>query len=260
VTQKPTPDPIGIPEHGVVLPEPPQEPAAPARVMSIHAHPDDQEFTVGATLAKWARAGSHIITVCITSGNGGSNQFTEPSMTRAALGPIREVEQRHACNVLGARDLEFLRYDDGMLEPTIALRRQLTRLIRRYRPDAIVCGDPTVRYYGNTYLNHPDHRAAASAALDAAFPSSGTRLIFPELLDEGLEPHPVHHIFIHGADHPDVFIDITETLPLKLAALREHHSQLGGRVDLTEMMTDWAREQGASHGILAETFKHMTLG
>jgi LmbE family N-acetylglucosaminyl deacetylase len=228
--------------------------------MSIHAHPDDQEFTVGATLAKWARAGSHIVTVCITSGNGGSNQFTPDTMTRAALGPIREVEQRNACNVLGVQDLEFLRYDDGMLEPTIALRRQLARLIRRHRPDAILCGDPTVHYYGSTYLNHPDHRAAASAALDAAFPSAGTRLIFPELLDEGLTPHAVRQIFIHGSEHPDVFIDITETLPIKLAALREHHSQLGGRVDLTEMMTNWAKEQGASHGIPAEAFKLMTLG
>lgn len=260
MTQNLPTHPIGIPEHGTSLPEPPREPAAPARVMSIHAHPDDQEFTVGATLAKWARAGSHIVTVCITSGSGGSNQFTADTMTREALGPIREVEQRNACSVLGVQGLEFLRYDDGMLEPTIALRRQLTRLIRRHRPDAILCGDPTVRYYGSTYLNHPDHRAAASAALDAAFPSACTRLIFPELLDEGLEPHAVRQIFIHGSEHPDVFIDITETLPIKLAALREHHSQLGGRVDLTEMMTNWAKEQGASHGIPAEAFKLMTLG
>ena len=114
-----------------------------------------------------------------------------------------------------------------MLEATIALRRDLTRLIRRFRPDAVVCGDPTVRYYGSTYLNHPDHRAAADAALDAVFPSAGTRLIFPELLGEGLEPHEVRQVYIHGADRSDTYVDIAGTLDVKLAALREHRSQMG---------------------------------
>ena len=114
-----------------------------------------------------------------------------------------------------------------MLEATIALRRDLTRLIRRFRPDAVVCGDPTVRYYGSTYLNHPDHRAAADAALDAVFPSAGTRLIFPELLAEGLEPHEVRQVYIHGVRATDTYVDIAGTLDLKLAALREHRSQMG---------------------------------
>src|SRR5262245_46439307 len=139
----------GIPEHGEAAAANGPEPAAPARVMSIHAHPDDQEFTVGGTLAKWSRAGSVIVTVCITSGNAGSNEYTPPEMTREALAPIREEEQREACRVLGIPDVIFLRYEDGMLEPTIALRRDLTRLIRRFRPDAVLCGDPTVRYYGS---------------------------------------------------------------------------------------------------------------
>ena len=194
----------GIPEQGTAAPADRKEPAAPARVMSIHAHPDDQEFTVGGTLAKWARAGSAVVTVCITSGNAGSNEYTPATITREALAPIREEEQTNACRVL--------RYEDGMLEPSIALRRDLTRLIRRHRPDAVVCGDPTVRYYGASYLNHPDHRAAADVALDAVFPSAETRLIFPELLAEGLEPHKVRAVFIHGAEKPDTFIDIAETL------------------------------------------------
>src|SRR5262249_34067272 len=136
----------GIPERGKkkrVAAEPPP----PARVMSIHAHPDDQEFTVGGTLAKWARAGSAIVGVCITRGTGGSNRFTPPDMTREALGPIREEEQRNACRILGIPDVWFLDYPDGMLEASIDVRRDLTRLIRRFRPDAVVCGDPTVRYY-----------------------------------------------------------------------------------------------------------------
>ena len=164
------------------------EPARPDRVMSIHAHPDDQEFTVGGTLAKWARAGSEIVTVCLTSGEAGSNRSTPPDMTRERLVKIREEEQRAACQVLGIADVVFLGYTDGVLEPTIALRRDLTRVVRRFRPDAVVCGDPTVRFYGNRYLNHPDHRVAADIALDAVFPSAETRFIFPELLDEGWRP------------------------------------------------------------------------
>ena len=146
-----------------------------------------------------------------------------------------------------------------MLEATIALRRDLTRLIRRFRPDAVVCGDPTVRYYGSTYLNHPDHRAAADAALDAVFPSAGTRLIFPELLAEGLEPHEVRQVYIHGAERADTFVDIAGTLDVKLAALREHRSQMG-EWDPKEFLVEWAREQGVRAGLeAAEAYRHMVL-
>src|SRR4029450_5264411 len=108
---------------------PRREPPAPKRVMSIHAHPDDQEFTVGGTLAKWARAGSAIVTGCITSGNAGSNEYTAGAMPREGWPPIREEERRSACRVLGIPEVIFLRYEDGMLEPSMALRRDLTRLI-----------------------------------------------------------------------------------------------------------------------------------
>jgi LmbE family N-acetylglucosaminyl deacetylase len=237
-----------------------QEPPPPARVMSIHAHPDDQEFTAGGTLAKWARAGSTIVSVCITSGNAGSNEYTPPHMTRALLAPIREEDQRNAWRVLGIYDVIFLGYEDGVLEPTIALRRDLTRLIRRHRPDAVVCGDPTVRFHGTTYLNHPDHRAAADVALDAVFPSAETRLIFPELLDEGLEPHHVKSVFVHGASRPDTFIDIAETLETKIAALREHKSQMG-TWDPAAMITGWAKETGRRRKLeAAESYRRMVLG
>ena len=159
----------------------------------------------------------------------------------------------------GIQDVVFLRYPDGVLEPSLALRRDLTRVIRRYRPEAVICGDPTMRFYGNSYLNHPDHRAASDAALDAVFPSAGTRLIFPELLDEGLAPHEVESVFIFGSRHADTFIDIAETLTVKLAALKEHRSQMG-TWDPTEMITGWAREQGARKGLeAAEAFLHMRL-
>jgi LmbE family N-acetylglucosaminyl deacetylase len=237
-----------------------REPRAPARVLSIHAHPDDQEFTVGGTLAKWAQAGSSIVTVCITSGGAGSNEYTPVSMTRAQLVPIREQEQRQACHALGISEVVFLGYEDGILEPSIALRRDLTRLLRRHRPDAVVCGDPTVRFYGGTYLNHPDHRVAADVTLDAVFPSAETRLIFPELLDEGLEPHHVPTVFIHGAQRPDTFIDISAFLDVKLAALREHKSQMG-QWDPAPMIRQWAEEQGRRRKMAAaEAFRRMRLG
>src|SRR2546427_6600126 len=112
-----------------------------------------------------------------------------------------------------------------MLQPTLALRRELTRVIRRYRPDAVVCGDPTVRFYGTRYLNHPDHRVGADVVLDAVFPSAGTRFIFPELLDEGLEPHHVREVWVHGSERADAFVDIARVLDLKISALREHRSE-----------------------------------
>jgi LmbE family N-acetylglucosaminyl deacetylase len=180
-------------------------------------------------------------------------------MTRERLVPIRQEEQRAACRALGIKEVVFLDYEDGMLEPTLALRRDVTRLIRRYRPDAVVCGDPTVRFYGNRYLNHPDHRVAADVALDAVFPSAGTRFIFPELLDEGLAPHKVTRVFVHGAERPDTFIDIAATLSVKLAALREHGSQLGPW-DPADMIRGWARMQGRRRGLrAAEAYRLMIL-
>jgi LmbE family N-acetylglucosaminyl deacetylase len=227
--------------------------------MSIHAHPDDQEFTVAGTLAKWARSGSHIVTVCITSGGSGSNRHTSPDMTRERLVEIREEEQRRACDLLGIADLILLGYEDGTLEASIALRRDLTRVLRRHRPGAVVCGDPTVRFYGNRYMNHPDHRVASDVALDAVFPSSETRFIFPELLGEGLAPHHVKQVFLHGSDHPDTFIDIADVLDLKIRALREHRSQMGDW-DPTEMLTEWARAEGARRKLkAAEAFRRMIL-
>lgn len=237
----------------------PKEPPAPQRAMSIHAHPDDQEFTVGGTLAKWARAGCEVITVCITSGGAGSNKYTPPDMTRRALVAIREEEQREAGRILGVKDTIFLGHEDGMLEPSIALRKELTRLIRRFRPEAVLTGDPSMRFYGSTYMNHPDHRVAADVALDAVFPSAGTRLIFPELLDVGLEPHEVHQVYIHGAERPDTYVDISDVLDVKVAALRAHKSQMG-EWDPAEMIAQWAREQGKRRKLAAaEAYRRMVL-
>lgn len=236
-----------------------EEPKPPKSAMAIHAHPDDQEFTIAGTLAKWARAGCEIVTVLITSGDAGSNEKTEPHITRQDLARIREEEQRRACAILGVKHLELLHYPDGTLQPTIELRRDLTRLIRKYKPEVVICGDPTVRFYGNSYLNHPDHRAAADAALDAVFPSAGTKFIFPELRDEGYEPHEVNKVFIHGSEKPDTYIDISSVLEIKIAALKEHKSQLHDW-DPSEMLREWAKEEGKARGLeAAEAYRVMIL-
>lgn len=247
-----------VPEHAVKKVSA-EEPKAPPRVMSIHAHPDDQEFTVAGTLAKWARAGSEIVSVCITSGDAGSNDQTPPHMTKQELSRLREEEQRNACRVLGVKEVVFLNYSDGILQPTIDLRRDLTRLIRKHKPDVVVCGDPTVRFYGDSYMNHPDHRVAADVTLDAVFPSAGTRFIFPELLTEGYEPHEVKQVFVHGSEKPTVFIDIASSLDAKIAALKEHKSQIGDW-DPAEMMKEWAKDEGKEKGLeAAEAFRVMVL-
>jgi LmbE family N-acetylglucosaminyl deacetylase len=229
----------------------------PKRAMSIQAHPDDQEFTVAGTLAKWAQAGCGIISVIITSGNAGSNQPEHDEEYKPTLAKLREREQSAANKTLGVTKTVFLGHPDGELEPTLALRKELTRLIRQYKPEAVVIGDPQGMYYGNDYINHPDHRAAAQAALYAIFPSAETRLIFTDLLKEGCEPHKVKRIYIHGAEKPNTWVDITSTISLKARALKKHKSQLGDW-DPGRMLHEWAAEEGKEKGLkYAESFKVM---
>ncbi len=231
----------------------------PKLAMSIHAHPDDQEFTVAGTLAKWAQAGCRVISVIVTSGDAGSNEPTKNADYKPELAKLREEEQSAANAVLGAAETVFLRYPDGALEPTLNLRRDLTRLIRRCKPEAVVIGDPQTIFYGNGYINHPDHRAAAQAALYAVFPSSETRLIFTELLDEGLAPHKVRRLYVHGSEKSDSWVDIAGTIDIKIAALKKHVSQLG-EWDPTKMIHEWAAEEAKEHGMeYAEAYKVMIL-
>ena len=215
----------------------------PKIALSIQAHPDDQEFTVAGTLAKWARAGAKVVSVIITSGDAGSNEVTKNAAYKPELAVLREAEQSAANAILGIQETIFLRYPDGELEPTLGLRKDLTRVIRQIKPEAVVIGDPQTVFYGNGYINHPDHRAAAQAALYAVFPSSETRLIFTDLLEAGYEPHKVRRIYVHGAENTDTIVDITETIDLKIEALKKHVSQLGDW-DPGKMIRDWARGEG----------------
>ena len=230
---------------------------APKIAMSIHAHPDDQEFTVAGTLAKWAREGCDVISVIITSGDAGSNDPSHDADYKPELARIREAEQSAANAEIGVKTTIFMRYPDGELEPTVALRKELTKLIRTHKPDVVVTGDPQAVFYGNGYINHPDHRAAAQAGLYAVFPSSETRLIFTDLLRAGYEPHKVRRVYIHGTEKPDTWVDISSTISVKIRVLRKHKSQLGDW-DPTKMIKEWAAEEGKEQGLkFAEAFKVM---
>ena len=231
----------------------------PQKVMSIHAHPDDQEFTVAGTLAKWAAAGCEVISVVITSGDAGSNDPAHDASYKPELARLREDEQNAANDLIGIKQTIYLHYPDGELEPTLALRKELTKLIRTLKPDVVVTGDPQAVFYGNGYINHPDHRAAAQAATYAVFPSAGSRLLFAELLKEGFEPHNVKRLYLHGPEKPDTWVDITGTIDTKLTALKKHASQLGDW-DPEKMIREWAAEQGKEKGMAyAEAYKVMIL-
>ena len=147
--------------------------------MSIVAHPDDQEFSVAGTLAKWAKAGCEITSVLITSGDSGSNDPTKGADYKTDLARLRETEQLSANEMLGVKQTVFLRYPDGELEPSIALRKDLTKVIRQYKPEVVFAGNPEAWFYGNEYINHPDHRAAARAAAEAVFPQRGRGSFLP---------------------------------------------------------------------------------
>ncbi len=231
----------------------------PKIAMSIHAHPDDQDFSVSGTLAKWAKAGCRIISVIVTSGDAGSNDPSKDGTYKPELARIREAEQQVANDVLGVSVTVFLRYPDGELEASMALRKDLTRVIRRYKPDVVLISDATAWFYGNEYINHPDHRAAAEAATYAVFPSAGTRMIFTDLLDEGFEPHNVKRLYIHGNGKPDTWIDISDTLDTKIKALKKHVSQVDTH-EVDQEMHEWAEEEGKAAGLKsAEAYRVMIL-
>jgi LmbE family N-acetylglucosaminyl deacetylase len=225
------------------------------RVLVIVAHPDDAEFGAGGTLARWAREGREVFLAVTTNGDKGSS---DPEMTSERLMRLREEEQREAARVLGIREVVFLGYPDGFLEDTPALRRDVVRLIRFYRPDIVVTHNP---YPGlRRFIQHRDHRVTGTVALDAVYPLARNRLMFPELIAEGLEPHRVSEVYLTGSDDPDTWVDISETIHLKIAALRCHRTQIGDPEDLDRRVREAARQVGEPQGIpFAEAFRRIQL-
>lgn len=226
------------------------------RILGIFAHPDDPEFSMAGSAALWSDEGHEVYYCIITDGSAGSN---DPNQDLAELVALRQSEQRAAAVVQGVEEVFFLGYRDGALEPSLELRRELTRLIRQLKPDRVICGDPTAFFYGDEYINHADHRAAAEAAVTAVFPSAPTRPIFPELLAEGYEPHQVKELYITDTQAgTSVFVDISSVLDRKIEALRCHKSQVDPGDG--EWIRHWAAETGKAAGLAyAEGFRVMRL-
>ena len=224
----------------------------PASAMIIVAHPDDAEFSMAGTVALWTAAGCRVTYVLCTDGNVGTH---EPGMTHERLAVIRRAEQRAACARLGVADVVFLGHDDGTLEPTLSLRRELVGVLRDRRPEVVLTFDPTHFLGGDGYINHPDHRAAAQAALDAVAPAVTVPLLWPETGPA----HRVRRVYVHGRERANFWVDIGTTIEVKLAALREHRSQMGDW-DPAEMIRQWAAETGKDQGLaFAESYFVVTL-
>ena len=208
------------------------------------------------TAVLWAKQGCAVQYVVLTNGNIGSH---DPDITAEELAEIRRVEQTAAAQVAGAK-VTFVGEPDGLLQATPALRKKLVRLIRQHKPNVVVCGDPAF-YFGDTYINHPDHRQAAIVALEAIFPSADSPLLFPELVtEENLAPHKVNFVYISSnRGEATLFIDISETVDIKIEALRQHKSQLK-EWDPEERVKEWTADTGRKVGFNhAEAYKLITL-
>jgi LmbE family N-acetylglucosaminyl deacetylase len=207
------------------------------RVLVVLAHPDDPEYFCGGTVARWCAEGRSVTYCLLTRGDKGSD---ESGVDPASLAHLREAEQRAAARLLGVREVFFLDHPDGYLVPDLNLRREIVGVIRRARADIVVTCDPTIFTPSSNYLNHPDHRAAGQATLDAVFPAAGSRLFFPELeREQGLEPYAVSLVYVADALHPNTTIDVTAYLDRKVAALREHKSQIRDLDGLDTRMREW---------------------
>jgi LmbE family N-acetylglucosaminyl deacetylase len=229
----------------------------PARILVIAAHPDDIEIGAAGSIANWTDAGAEVQFCIVTNGAAGSNDAV---YDEAALIQRRIHEQREAAAILGVHTVHHLGYPDGMLQPTLELRRDLTRLIRQFRPNRVLIMDPTVKMLSDgeefNYINHPDHVAAGEAALYAIFPSAETRPIFPELLAEGLEPHHVDEVYLMLAEKANIAVDIGAQVDRKKRSLLCHASQL--REEEIGFFTEWDKQTGAGVGVdYAESFKVM---
>lgn len=230
---------------------------APERVLLVFAHADDIEFGVAGTVARWTEAGTQVTYCIVTNNISGSN---DPNIDLNELVETRRREQFEAAEVVGVHDVRFLNYHDGILQPTIDVRRDITRVVRDVRPQIVVTFDPrTMMVPENNYINHPDHRATGEATLYAVFPSAETRPIFPELLEEGLEPHKVNKLYlVLSQEEPNLYVDTSSVIERKLEALRRHKSQLDEEV--VEMVRKWSHEAGEKQGWgHAEAFRVMTL-
>lgn len=226
------------------------------RALVVTAHPDDVDFAAAGTVAGWTEAGIGVSYCVITDGDAGG---FDPAVPRDQIGGIRRAEQRAAAAVLGVSDVTFLGYPDGRLTVTLELRRDISRVIRQVRPQRVLLQSPE-RNWLRIAASHPDHLAAGEAALCAVYPDARNPFAHPELLaEQGLEAHAVPEVWVMAVTDPTHHVDVTDAYDRKVAALREHASQMEGVADLDGLLRTWlarnARAAGLPAGRLAESFR-----
>jgi len=226
-----------------------------AQVMVVTPHPDDAEFGVAGTVARWVKEGKEVVYVVCANGDKGTSDI---NMKPEKLVKIREQEQLAAAKLLGVREVIFLRHSDQSLEDTPEFRKEIVRLIRMYRPDTVVTADPYRRY-----IWHRDHRIVGQVTLDAIFPYARDHLAYPDLLEEGLQPHKVREVLLWAAPEDINYrSDITNTFDIKLAALRCHKSQVGDNQlpDLENWLKQRAKKMAEGQNFkLAEAFHRVEV-
>ena len=225
------------------------------RILVVMAHPDDCDFGAGGTIAKWTAQGISVSYCIITNGDQGGEESDVPIEEMAK---VRQEEQREAGKALGVTDITFLNHRDGWLVPTIELRKEIVREIRKSKPDRMVIQSPE-RNYERIFASHPYHLAAGEVAIQAVYPDARNPYAFTDLKAAGFEPWRVKEVWITSSPTPNHFIDITETFPKKIAALKAHVSQTAHNLELEEMVKSWgernAEAQGLPAGRVAEIFK-----
>lgn len=238
-------------------------PLNPKIVLGVAAHPDDLDYGAGGTMAAFAQQGAEVYYLILTDGGKGSE---DRSITSEALRDLRREEQRNAGEILGLKEVFFLDYPDGTLENTQAVKRDIVKVIRKVKPDVVVTFEPSTLYAATTGLiNHPDHRAAGQATLDAVYPLARDHMSFPELLTEGYEPHKTPTVLLSRFDldpeSANFAMDITNTLELKFQALEAHKSQFSDLDSLKTSLRQLASEAGKRNGCTyAEPFIRLDIG
>ncbi len=226
----------------------------PAQILVVIPHPDDAEFGVAGTVVRWTREGKDVVYLVCTNGDKGTS---DTNMTPAKLAKIREKEQKAAAEILGVREVIFLRYPDQGLEDTAEFRKDIVRVIRQFKPDTVATCDPYRRY-----ISHRDHRITGQVTLDAVYPTARDYLVFPDLIEQGFMPHKVMEVFLWGAEQPNYHSDITDTFELKIAALHCHKSQFGNRpsLEFAERIKQRHKTQAEGTGYeLAEAFYRVEI-
>ena len=228
-----------------------------SRAMVVVAHPDDAEWGCSGTVAGWCRSGWDVVHVICTDGSKGSS---DPDVTSEQLVETRRSEQLEAARILGLKHVEFLDYPDSYLTPSLELRKDIARAIRKHKPDVLVCANPNRSLSESSYIGHPDHQAAAEAALSAVFPTARDRLTYPDLLEEGLLPHKVREVWVMmGPERANHFVELSEEdLETAVKALQAHVSQVPP--DAGERVREWRSRNGKEKGLnYAEAFRVFRL-